>query len=220
MVTQGGTGMNVHYLRCSTDHQSYQRQIEILKAHPADKIFEEKISGKSMDRPRLQEMLEFVREGDTVYVSEFSRLARSTQDLLAISSLLEHKKVALVSCKEAVDTSTPTGRLMMTMIAALAEFERETINERVRAGVAIAKAAGKYKGRQPVKVKDFASYYEQYLHREFTKTALAKELGISRQTLYRLFAEYEKSTEYQEKYAQGKSNGELPVISSDSSTAS
>ena len=192
--------MNVHYLRCSTDHQSYQRQIEILKAHPADKVFEEKISGKSMDRPRLQEMLEFVREGDTIYIAEFSRLARSTKDLLSITSLLENKKVALVSCKEAVDTNTPTGRLMMTMIAAIAEFERETINDRVRAGVAIAKAAGKYKGRTPVKIKDFGLYYDRYLHREFTKTALAKELGVSRQTLYRLFAEYEKSPEYQGKY--------------------
>ena len=139
--------MKVQYVRCSTDHQSFLRQLEILKPYDIEKSFEEKISGKNLDRPRLQEMLEFVREGDTVYVSEFSRLARSTQDLLSIVSSLEKKGVTLVSCKEAVDTSTPTGRLMMTMIAALAEFERETINDRVRAGVAIAKAAGKYKGR-------------------------------------------------------------------------
>lgn len=196
--------MKVQYVRCSTDHQSFQRQLEILKPHNIEKSFEEKISGKNMERPRLQEMLEFVREGDVVYVSEFSRLARSTQDLLTISSALEKKGVALISCKEAVDTSTPTGRLMMTMIAALAEFERETINDRVRAGVAIAKAAGKYKGRSPVRIKDFPAYYDRYRQREFTKTSLAQELHISRQTLYRLIREYENSPEYQAKYPAAK----------------
>lgn len=192
--------MKVQYVRCSTDHQSFQRQLEILKPYDIEKSFEERISGKNMDRPRLQEMLEFVREGDVVYVSEFSRLARSTQDLLTIASTLERKGVSLVSCKESVDTSTPTGKLMMTMIGALAEFERETINERVRAGVAIAKAAGKYKGRKPVSIKDFGSYYDRYRQREFSKTSLAAELHISRQTLYRLIKEYENSQEYQEKY--------------------
>lgn len=192
--------MKVQYVRCSTDHQSFQRQLEILKPYDIEKSFEEKISGKNMDRPRLHEMLDFVREGDTVYVSEFSRLARSTQDLLNIVSSLEKKGVTLVSCKESVDTSTPTGRLMMTMIGALSQFERETINERVRAGVAIAKAAGKYKGRSPVRIKDFPAYYDRYLRREFTKTSLAQELHISRQTLYRLIKEYENSPEYKEKY--------------------
>lgn len=200
--------MKVAYLRTSTDHQSYNRQLEILKPYSIEKYFEEQISGKTMDRPRLQEMLDFVREGDVVYVSEFSRLARSTQDLLAISSTLEKKGVALVSCKEAVDTSTPTGRLMMTMIAALAEFERETIIDRVRAGVAIAKAAGKYKGRSPVRIKDFPAYYDRYLRREFTKTSLAAELHISRQTLYRLIREYENSPEYKEKYLSSILAGE------------
>ena len=94
----------------------------------------------------------------------------------------------------------------MTMIGALSEFERETINERVRAGVAIAKAAGKYKGRSPIRVKDFPAYYDRYRQREFTKTSLAAELRISRQTLYRLIKEYENSPEYQEKYPLTKSS--------------
>ncbi len=192
--------MKVQYVRCSTDHQSFQRQLEILKPYDIEKSFEEKISGKNMDRPRLQEMLEFVREGDVVYVSELSRLARSAQALLTIASILERKGVSLVSCKESLDTSTSTGKLMMTMIAALSEFERETINERVRAGVAIAKAAGKYKGRAPVRIKDFPAYYDRYQRREFTKTSLAAELRISRQTLYRIIREYENSPEYREKY--------------------
>lgn len=212
--------MRVQYVRCSTDHQSFQRQLEILKPYNAEKSFEEKISGKNMNRPELQAMLDFVREGDEVIVAEFSRLARSTQDLLHIVSVLEEKQVKLISCKESVDTSTSTGRLMMTMIAALAEFERETINERVRAGVAIAKAAGKFKGRCPVKVKDFATYYDQYLRREYSKVSLAKKLGVSRQTLYRLFTEYENSPEYQEKYAQGKCNSDFPAITGDSTATS
>jgi len=189
--------MNVAYLRVSTDHQSYQRQIEILKPYTIEKIFEEKISGKNMDRPRLMEMLDFVREGDTVYVADFSRLARSTQDLLHIVDILESKKVSLVSCKESLQSNTPTGRLMITMIAAVSAFELQTINERVRIGVAAAKAAGKYKGRKPINIKNFGSYYERYLRREFTKTSLAKELHISRQTLYRLIKDYEKSPDYQ-----------------------
>lgn len=118
--------MKVAYVRVSTEEQNEARQIEALKKHSIEKWFTEKVSGKSMDRPQLQAMLDYVREGDTVYIHDFSRLARSTKDLLEIVERLQAKGVHLVSNKENLDTGTPTGKLMLTMIAAINEFERKT----------------------------------------------------------------------------------------------
>ena len=116
--------MNVAYVRVSTVEQNEARQIEALKPHGIDKWFTEKISGKNTQRPQLQAMLDFVREGDTVFIHDFSRLARSTKDLLTLVEQLQNKGVHLISNKENLDTSTPTGKLMLTMIAAINEFER------------------------------------------------------------------------------------------------
>lgn len=130
---------NIAYVRVSTAEQNEARQIEALKKHNIDKWFTEKVSGKNMNRPQLEAMLDYVREGDTVYIHDFSRLARSTKDLLSIVEQLQEKGVHLVSNKENLDTSTPTGKLMLTMIAAINEFERENLLERQREGIAIAK---------------------------------------------------------------------------------
>ena len=99
--------------------QNEARQIEALEKYDIEKWFIEKVSGKDTNRPRLQEMLNYVREGDSVYVEDFSRMARSTKDLLDIVELLEKKSVQLISLKENLDTSTPTGKLMLTVIAAI-----------------------------------------------------------------------------------------------------
>lgn len=131
--------MNVAYVRVSTVEQNEARQIEALKPHGIDKWFTEKISGKNTQRPQLQAMLDFVREGDTVFIHDFSRLARSTKDLLTLVEQLQNKGVHLISNKENLDTSTPTGKLMLTMIAAINEFERANTLERQREGIAIAK---------------------------------------------------------------------------------
>ena len=184
--------MKVAYVRVSTIDQNEARQVEALKNYEIEKWFTEKVSGKNMDRVQLKLMLEYVREGDTVYVSDFSRLARSTRDLLDIVEDLKSKNVHLVSLKENLDTSTPTGKLMLTMIAAINEFERENILERQREGIAIAQKAGKYKGRKKVSVKDFRKYYERYMRRETTKSDLAKELKVSRPTLDRMIKEYKE----------------------------
>jgi DNA invertase Pin-like site-specific DNA recombinase len=185
--------MNVAYIRVSTAEQNEARQVEALKVHQIERVFKEKVSGKDTNRAQLQEMLQFVREGDTVYVEDFSRLARSTKDLLQIVELLNEKKVHLVSEKEHVDSSTPQGKLMLTMIGAIAEFERENILERQREGIALAKQRGVYKGRRPVHVSEFAKQYQRYRDREIkTKTELAKKLGISRTTLNKLIKEYEQ----------------------------
>lgn len=175
--------MNLAYVRVSTVEQNEERQIEALKKFNIEKWFTEKISGKNMDRPKLQEMLDFCREGDTIYIHDFSRLARSTKDLLDIVERLKEKGVHLVSNKENIDSSTPQGKLMLTMIAAIYEFERENMLERQREGIAIAKREGKFKGRKPLELDDFDKYYELYVSRQITKSEMARKLNISRPTL-------------------------------------
>ena len=182
---------NIAYVRVSTAEQNESRQIEALEKHNIDKWFIEKVSGKDTNRPKLQEMLEYIREDDTVYIHDFSRLARSTKDLLEIVELFQKKNVHLVSNKENLDTSTPTGKLMLTMIAAINEFERQNLLERQREGIAIAKKAGKYKGGQVKKIDDklFNAAYERYKARQINKVQFAKELHISRPTLDKLLKE-------------------------------
>ena len=178
----------IGYIRVSTEHQETARQQEIMCDYQVDRIFSEKLSGANTDRPQLRAMLDYVREGDTVYIHDFSRLARSTKDLLELVEFFQNKKVRLVSNKENLDTSTSTGKLMLTMIAAINEFERENLLERQREGIALAKAEGKYKGGQVKRIDDkaFTEAYERYQRRELNKTQLAAELKISRPTLDKL----------------------------------
>lgn len=180
----------VAYVRVSTAEQNEARQREALAVRGIDKWFIEKASGKNTDRPEFQKMLDWVREGDTIYIHDLSRIARSTKDLLDLLDVLREKGVALVSDKESIDTSTATGKLLVTMVAAINEFERANLLERQREGIAIAKREGKYKGRKAVTVPDLPRHYERYQRREVSKAALARELGISRPTLDKLFSDY------------------------------
>ena len=187
-----GKGKNIAYIRVSTAEQNEMRQKEALQKYSIDRWFVEKASGKDLNRPKLQEMLEYIREDDVVYVEEFSRLGRSTADLLATVQKIEAAGAQFVSLKEQFDTTTPAGRLQMTMMAAIAEFERDMILERQREGIAIAKAAGKYKGRKKITISNIGEYYEKYMHRQGTKVSIASELGISRTTLDKLFKQYKE----------------------------
>lgn len=180
---------NIAYVRVSTVEQNDERQREALAAYQIDKWFCEKVSGKDTNRPQLQAMLEYVREGDTVYVHDFSRLARSTADLLNIVDTLSAKGVHLVSRKEAVDSSTPTGKLMLTMIGAIADLTREPVRTPER-GDRHRQAGGQDKGRTPVTPADFAAQYARYQRREIpSKAELARVLKISRPTLDKLIKE-------------------------------
>lgn len=183
--------MKVAYVRVSTVEQNETRQIEGLQKYGIEKWFTEKVSGKDTNRPELKKMLEFVREGDTIYIHDFSRLARSTKDLLEIVEQLNNKGVHLVSNKENIDSSTPTGKLMLTMIGAIAEFERQNLLERQREGIEIAKREGKFKGGQVKKIDDnmFNKIYERYSSRQINKKQMAEELKISRPTLDRILKE-------------------------------
>ena len=183
---------NIAYVRVSTVEQNEARQIESLNKYQIDKWFIEKVSAKDTNRPELQNMIDYIREGDTVYIHDFSRLARSTKDLLELVELLNNKGISLVSTKENLDTSTPTGKLMLTMIAAINEFERMNLLERQREGIAIAKRQGKYKGRKPININGFNQHYLRYKNREINKSQLAKELKISRPTLDKLIMQYEQ----------------------------
>jgi len=181
--------MNIAYVRVSTELQNEQRQIDTLEKYNIDKWFIEKISAKDTNRPKLKEMLEFITEADTLYVSSLDRLARNTMDLLNLLDSLDERKIIFISDKENIDTSSPTGRLLTTLLAAIYEFERSNMLERQREGIALAKKKGKYKGRSKIQIedlKDFDKNYQLYMNREITKTKMAENLDISRPTLNRL----------------------------------
>lgn len=180
--------MRVAYIRVSTVEQNEARQVEIMKDKGIERFFIDKCSGKSLDRPKLQEMLKFIREGDEVYIHSFSRLGRNVKELLQLIENFDKSGVKLVSLKENFDLSTPQGRLMINLISSINQFEREIINERVKEGVEIAKREGKYKGRKPIEVDSelLADIIGKINTGEINKVSAAKILGVSRPKLYRL----------------------------------
>jgi len=183
--------VNIAYIRVSTIEQNEGRQVEVMKKYDIDKTFIEKASGKDTNRPQLQELLDFAREGDVVYIESFSRLARNTKDLLELMDSMKAKGIKVISIKEGFDISTPNGKLMLTMLGAIAEFERDITLERQREGIALAKAQGKYKGRKAKELpENFNNLYEQYMQRKITKSKLAELCGVSRPILDRLMQEY------------------------------
>lgn len=185
--------MNIAYVRVSTVEQNEQRQLEGLKKYDIDKWFTEKVSAKDTNRPQLKLMIDFAREGDTIYIWDFSRLARSTKDLLEIVETLNNKGIHLKSVKENLDTSTPTGKLMLTMIGAINEFERMNMLERQREGIAIAKAEGKYKGRPSIDYPDnWKEVYDKWKVREITAIKAMELTGLKKNSFYNLVKKYEE----------------------------
>lgn len=183
-------GQKVGYIRVSAIDQNTESQKSLLENVGMDKLFEEKVSGKNTDRPQLQAMLDYVREGDTVYVKDLSRLARNTKDLLDIVEYLNNKGVGLFSVKENIDTSTNFGKLMLTFLGAIYEFERANLLERQRDGIAVAKKQGKYKGRKQVpKPANFKEVYQKWINRQITSISAIRELNISEYAFYKFVRE-------------------------------
>lgn len=182
--------MNIAYIRVSSLEQNEARQVEALQSFGIERWFSEKVSGKDTNRPEFQKMMAFVREGDTVYVLDWSRLSRSLVDLLKTVEKLNNKGVKLVSLKENFDTSTPTGRMILTVIGALNQFERENMLERQSEGITIAKRNGVYKGRKPTIVKDLDSICKQWEAGEITGTEAAGLMGVSRATAYKKITQW------------------------------
>ena len=185
---------NIAYVRVSTIEQNEERQIKAIEEkYKIDKWFIEKVSAKDTERPKLKLMLDYIREDDIIYIKDFSRLARSTKDLLELIDFFEKKDVKLISLKENLDTSTSTGKLMLTMISAIYQFERENLLERQREGIAIAKAKGKYKGRKKIDFPDnWEEVYSKYKTRKLTGIKAMELLNLKRNTFYKLIKEFEE----------------------------
>ncbi|HHQ4523419.1 TPA: recombinase family protein [Aeromonas veronii] len=173
----------IGYARVSTTGQSLEQQLTALAE--CEKVFQEKISGSKTDRPQLQAMLEFVRSGDVLKVTKLDRLARNTRHLLEITDQLHAKGVTLQIQNLGIDTATPTGKLMLTMIGAIATFEREIMLERQAEGIELAKSKGMYKGRKPTAMTKKASVLRLIAEGE-PKTQIAASLGISVSSVYRI----------------------------------
>ncbi|WP_378955675.1 recombinase family protein [Pelosinus sp. sgz500959] len=185
--------MKVGYGRVSAKDQNLGRQIKVFKENNVDRIYEEKISGKDTDRPQLQAMLEYVREGDTVVVESFSRLSRNMLDLLTIIDKLTQKDVGFISLKENIDTTTPAGRFQLNVFGAMYQFERECSKERQREGIDLALAEGRAYGRpKTVVVTDgFIAAYTEWKAGNITATKAIDMCGMSRAGFYKLVKEYE-----------------------------
>lgn len=179
--------MKIGYARVSTQEQNEARQIEAFEGQGVEKIFLDKMSGKNANRPQLAEMLAFIREGDVVVVESISRLARNTKDLLDIVEKIQERGAEFVSMKETIDTSTISGKFMLTVFAAMSELERGYILERQAEGIAIAKREGKYRGRAPIVPDEekLASVCRQWREGSITARQAMSLVNLKPNTFYR-----------------------------------
>lgn len=177
----------IAYARVSTTDQNLETQLDQLHSACADKIFKEKISGVKRNQPQLNEMLNYVREGDSVVITKLDRIARSTKHLLEIVELIQGKGVEFRVLNINLDTSTPTGKLMLTMLGAIATFEREMMLERQAEGIAKAKTDGKDKGRKPT-ARAKSKEIMELAASGMTKQAIADQLEIGVASVYRILA--------------------------------
>ena len=184
--------MKIGYVRVSTTEQNTARQEVMMQDLGIDEIYIDKMSGKNTDRPELKKMMEYVRKGDTVIVESISRFARNTKDLLELIEKLKEKGVEFVSKKENIDTTTPTGKFMLTIFAAVSELERDYLLQRQAEGIAIAKQEGKYKGRKKIENDKFEKVYTDWKAGSITAVRAMELLGMKRNTFYRRAQEFEE----------------------------
>ncbi|MBT2663887.1 recombinase family protein [Bacillus sp. ISL-45] len=180
-------GELIGYARVSTSEQDYALQVEHLEINGCTKIFYEKKSGKDTGRPELKKALEYLREGDKLVVYKIDRLARSTRDLQNIVHDLQEKGIGVAFIKEQIDFSTAAGKLMFTMLGAIAEFERDLINERTREGRERAKKLGKHLGRKGQDTKEIRRALKLFANREINGLSvndIVKQTGVPRSTIY------------------------------------
>lgn len=179
--------MKIGYVRVSTQEQNESRQTEAFASMGIEKVYIDKQSGKNTNRPKLSEMLSYIREGDTVVVESISRLARNTKDLLDIVEKIKGKGADFISLKENIDTNSVSGKFMLTIFAAMAELERGYILERQAEGIEIAKREGKYKGRSAIAVDDseFARVCRRWRAGEITAIKAMEMLNLKPNTFYR-----------------------------------
>jgi len=179
--------MIIGYARVSTVEQNLDRQIDSMKEHGVEKVFTEKATGKKADRPELMRMMDQLRDGDVVIISELTRLSRSTKDLFAIVEQIQSRGANIRSIKETwLDTTTPHGKLMFTIFAGLSQFEADLIGQRTKEGLAAARARGRLGGRPKVASEKSSMALKMYDSKEFTVSEICKNCKIGKTTLYRL----------------------------------
>lgn len=182
--------MKIGYARVSTQDQNLDRQLDNLRAAGCERIFNEKMTGTKSDRPELKTMLLTLRSGDILVIDSFSRLSRSTKDLLDLVDKLTSMGVHLVSLKENLDTTTATGKLMLTMLSALSQFERDLIAERTIDGLKAARSRGRCGGRPRLgSDKDRQQALAMYKANVMTNSEIASKFGVSLRTFSRWIAE-------------------------------
>ena len=173
------------YARVSTEQQNLDRQLDVLQKYGVDIIYNEKMTGTKKDRPELSKMLERMTAGDVVVIESLSRLGRSTKDLIELTELFESKGVNLVSLKESIDTNTPTGKLLFTLMSAIAQFERDTIADRTREGLRAARSRGRIGGRPQSNGDDVKKAIKLYNTNQYSIKEIEELTGIKKSTLYR-----------------------------------
>jgi len=177
--------MTLGYARVSTDEQNLDRQIDALNKFGVDIIFNEKMSGTKRERPELNKLIERISAGDTVVIESLSRLGRSTKDLLELTELFNSRGVNLVSLKESIDTSTSTGKLLFTLMSALAQFERDLISERTTEGLKSARARGRVGGRPRINDEKIKKAVKLYNTNQYSLKEIEQMTGVRKSTLYR-----------------------------------
>jgi len=173
------------YARVSTSDQILDRQLDMLSRYGVDKIYSEKMTGTRKDRPELQRLLDSVSEGDTIVVESLSRLGRSTKNLIELMELFNERHVNLVSLKENIDTTTPTGKLLFTLISAISQFERDCLAERTKEGLAAARMRGRKGGRPAADASAVSKAIRLYNTQQYTVHEISELTGVKRSTLYR-----------------------------------
>ncbi len=188
-------GENIAYVRVSSTDQNMDRQLELLSKYNIKTYYTEKISGKDTNRPQLQDMLKYIRKGDTLYVESLSRLARNQKDLFNIIDVLEKKEVEFVSVKENIDLGSAMGKLMFSFLAMMSEFERDLIKERQAEGIKIAKEKGKFKGKNYKKINEdeFKEIIKKWEAKEITAVQAYTELDITKSKFYRRYKRFKES---------------------------
>ena len=173
------------YARVSTEQQNLDRQIDALQRYGVDLIFNEKMTGTKRNRPELEKLLDRMTEGDTVVVESLSRLGRSTKDLLELTELFQSRGVNFVSLKESIDTQTSTGKLLFTLMSALAQFERDVIADRTREGLQAARARGRTGGRPRANADAVKKALKLYHTGQYSIREIEEMTGVKKSTLYR-----------------------------------
>jgi DNA invertase Pin-like site-specific DNA recombinase len=180
--------MLLGYGRISTRSQSLQRQEDLLRARGCERVFMEKAGGLKAERPELARLKDCARAGDTLIVESWSRLGRSTKDLIELAEWFDARGIKIISLKENFDTATPQGKMMLTLFQAFAQFERDLIAQRTREGLESARARGRMGGRPPKRKKDVELALKLYDSRLHSVAEIARLSGVSQSTLYRYLA--------------------------------